>query len=103
MDRALKIFNIVFATNLGVFAILSLAIGGDAMNGYVSNEHYFLLGKGFVTEVSSTIYRYSWWHALSVELSAPLFFILNVARYIATKPEPDIRRTLKSFESDQPR
>ena len=42
----------------------SVYFGGDALAGYVKAGHYFLCAHGHCTEVSSSIWHYSYWHAV---------------------------------------
>jgi hypothetical protein len=40
-------------------------IGGDALNGHVQHERYYLASHNAATEVSKAVYDYSWWHAVA--------------------------------------
>jgi hypothetical protein len=51
--------------NFFAFVEVSIYLGGDALNGYVQNGHHFLCENGRCTEVSSSLWRYSWWHAVT--------------------------------------
>ena len=55
----------VATTNFFSFIFGSLYFGGDALNGYVKTGHFFLCAHGACTEVSSTVWHYSYWHAVS--------------------------------------
>lgn len=48
------------------FAFVSIAtyLGGDAINGYVKDGHYFIAAHGHAYEVSRTVFVYSKWHAI---------------------------------------
>jgi hypothetical protein len=50
--------------NFLAFFIGSLYLGGDARNGYVKAGHYFLCSHGRCTEVTQSVWTYSYWHAL---------------------------------------
>ena len=52
------------AINFFVFVLASVYLGGDALNGHIEAGHYFLCAHGRCTEVSSSIWHYSYWHAV---------------------------------------
>jgi len=63
--RAAAIF--IFALlNFGVFAVVAMSLGGDALAGSHANGHYFLSDHGHLTKVSAGVFRYSQVHAVSV-------------------------------------
>jgi hypothetical protein len=51
--------------NFFSFVFASLYLGGDALNGHIAAGHYFLCMQGHCTEVSSSIWHYSYLHAVS--------------------------------------
>jgi hypothetical protein len=58
---------------LMAFMVGTVILGGDAINGHAANGHYYLDGKGHLTEVSRTIFLYSKWHSItSFLIAAPL-------------------------------
>jgi hypothetical protein len=61
----------VTAVNFIAFLAMIFYLGGDALNGYVRDGHYFLglHSNGPFTEVSPAVFSYSRWHALSVIMS----------------------------------
>jgi hypothetical protein len=59
-----KVIAGIVIANFFLFVIISMLIGGDALNGHVTNGHYFLTMKGVDTEVTESVFRYSWWHAV---------------------------------------
>ncbi len=81
MNRFLKYFFIVWATNLLLFFILSAYLGGDALNGKIIDGRYFLASHGRLTEVSRRVFIYSEVHAVFVVvlgvLAMPLAIIAN--------------------------
>lgn len=58
--------------NCGVFALVACVIGGDAMNGHIKNGRYYVRDKRRVTEVSRTVWMYSYYHARSIWITHPL-------------------------------
>jgi hypothetical protein len=64
--------------NFACFVIIGLYLGGDALNGYAKDGHYFLDSHGRLTEVSSGVWTYSYYHAISVYFTHVSTFILLV-------------------------
>jgi hypothetical protein len=58
--------------NFLLFAVSSAFLGGNALSGYVELGHYYLAGRGHLTEVSRTVWICSRVHALTNLLSFPL-------------------------------
>ena len=50
----------------------SMALGGDALNGYQQEDHYFLGSHGSYTEVSRAIWEWSRVHTASLLITHPL-------------------------------
>lgn len=71
--------------NLLISLIVSLLIGGDAINGKIENGHFYLFG-GYVkgvkeyTEVGQALFEYSKWHAYSCIALAPFMVIAGGMR-----------------------
>jgi hypothetical protein len=63
--RWLKVLAAIAIANFAAFVLVAGYLGGDALNGYVRDGHYFLAAKGHAYEVSRALYLYSKWHALS--------------------------------------
>ncbi len=89
MQRALAalivIVVVVGFANFGAFLIGSRRLGGDALNGYEQNGHYYVAGHGNTAAVSEAQWRQSRFQAFSVLITFPLA-ILGLAylllRYI---------------------
>ena len=64
MNRFLKYFFIVWATNLVLFFILTAYLGGDIINGKIIHGHYFLASHGRLTKVSRPVFTYSEVHTV---------------------------------------
>ncbi len=76
----LRIYNVLFAfaaINFFAFVFVALAIGGDAVNGYSSNGHFFLKNHGRITEVSEAVFTYSKWHVYCLWVSWGAAFIAS--------------------------
>jgi hypothetical protein len=69
----------VWIANFLAFALTATYLGGDAINGYVREGHYFLAAHGRAFEVSPTLFLYSRWHAISVIGSFVILFPLALA------------------------
>ena len=61
--------------NFAAFVLISLWIGGDALNGHTLNGHYFLSNHGQLTETTRVVFLYSEIHACSLFLSGPITLI----------------------------
>lgn len=61
--------------NFACYVAISLALGGDAVNGKIENGHFYLGEHGHFTEVSSSVYGYSRIHTHSVWITHPLAFV----------------------------
>jgi hypothetical protein len=61
--------------NFAAFAIGSLVLGGDALNGKVENGTYYVAHRGTHAEVSQVAWWYSYTHAISVFVTHPLGII----------------------------
>jgi hypothetical protein len=65
---------IAWALNFAAYWIIGFSIGGDAMNGQVSNGKYFLTMHGVDTEVSYAVYMYSFIHSM-ITITSPLWIV----------------------------
>ena len=81
-----KLFTVAVAIGLLNFLLFvagAAYFGGDAVNGKVEAEKYYLWGyhngtKGYI-EVSPAVFSYSKWHAYSVMITWPLMFLAGFA------------------------
>ncbi len=53
---------VVTGVNFALFAVISLASGGDALNGKIEAGRYFLSSHGRYTEVPKSFYYFSLLH-----------------------------------------
>ena len=82
--RVVKAIAFVGVINFSLFVAGSFYLGGDALNGYRRDGHYFLgmHSNGPFTEVSRPVFLYSEWHAgfligtFAIFLAANLLFRL---------------------------
>jgi hypothetical protein len=89
LRKRLILFTSVFTAvliNFILFIIISVFIGGDAINGKAENGQYFLWGysaqkgeKGY-TEVNKGVYDYSRWHAYGVMVTWPFGMAAAILR-----------------------
>jgi len=69
------------AANFFAFVFVNIYLGGDALNGYAQEGHYFLCSHGACTEVGHSLWTYSYWHALSA-LGGILLILLELAIFV---------------------
>ncbi len=74
-DMAVIILIIVTLVNFLVFTLIALHLGGAAMNGKISDGHFYLGMYSHYTEVSRQVFTYSRWHGYSVYLTFTLSFV----------------------------
>src|SRR4051812_40933401 len=78
----LRILAVVAAVNFFSFVANAQQHGGDAMNGYHRDGHYFVCSHGACTEPSRRFWTYSYYHSIAmwvtqgaVLLGAGLYYI----------------------------
>jgi hypothetical protein len=91
--KTCEIAIFIGVVNFLLFILISVLIGGDAVNGKVANGHYYLASHGKLTEVSAFVFGYSQLHIASLFVTFPLVAIASVA-YRLTGGE----RTLSTVE-----
>jgi len=64
--------------NFLIFWVVAVCIGGDAISGSVENDRYYLSEYGQKTEVSRSLYNYSYIHTVSVFITYPSVFIVGL-------------------------
>ncbi|HTN41116.1 MAG TPA: hypothetical protein VLZ84_08195 [Asticcacaulis sp.] len=84
-DKVLSTLIVIGFVNFVAFVGISLLIGGDALNGHVTDGHYYLANHGQLTEVDQDLYNYSRWHALSLLVTHPLAIIAMAMRAFRRK------------------
>jgi hypothetical protein len=67
----------VAVVNFITFVVLSLAWGGDALNGKAAGGRFYLGHKGRFVEVSEARWRASRAHAISVLITHPLAVVVG--------------------------
>ena len=74
--------------NFGSFLVGTIVFGGDALNGKVSGDKYYLWGYGYhmgakgFHQVSRAVFNYSRWHTYSNMVTWP---VMLVAGFIAER------------------
>jgi hypothetical protein len=63
---------LIGVVNFATFLVLYFLLGGDAVHGGSTGEHYYLADHGQSTEVSYGTWLYSLIHAYSVLITIPL-------------------------------
>jgi len=77
----LRILIVVGMLNFFTFIAGITRFGGDALNGYARDGHYFLGSKGSYTEVSREVWQYSYYHGTSVSITHPLMIVAAALWY----------------------
>src|SRR5690242_11639391 len=65
----------VAMTNFVIFWVVAVYMGGDALNGFIKEGHYFIYAHGACREVAKSFWTYSYWHAISAMCGIVLVFI----------------------------
>jgi hypothetical protein len=73
--RLYKALMALVLINFVVFFVVANAIGGDAVNGFTKDGHFFLVNHGKATEVSEVVFTYSKWHVYSVWATYGCLFV----------------------------
>ena len=71
--------------NFLAYVLISLHLGGDAVNGKIDSGHYYLGSHGHYTEVSQRVFTYSRWHTYAVWFTHGLAFITASALTLRRK------------------
>lgn len=80
--RRLLVLEGIGVGNFFAFALISFIVGGSAPSGEVTGTAFFLGDRGRLVEVSSTVYWYSWLHAVSQLVTLPMFACGLVGRIL---------------------
>jgi hypothetical protein len=67
---------VIAIVNFAACFIINISIGGDAINGHVTDGHYFLGSHGRYIEVSRAVWTYSYYHTVSMWITHLSVFIL---------------------------
>jgi uncharacterized membrane protein YagU involved in acid resistance len=71
--------------NFVVFWVVDVVLGGDALNGTIVNGQYYLSQNGRLTEVTGTVYYYSYAHAVSVVVTLPIAIVCGIVLQILSR------------------
>ena len=92
----LRFTSMIVVANFLVFGLMSQHLGGDAINGMVRQGHYFLCAHGDCTEVSRSVWVYSYWHTLTA-MAGILLVFLEMGIFLNTGDiEVDLERSTPS-------
>ena len=81
MKYLLPLTFVISISNLFLFIDVDHKIGGDAINGKVDNDRYFIANHRHNTEVSAILLTYSEIHSLSLFITFPLGFLAGAGAY----------------------
>ena len=74
---------VLIMLNFFTFIVISVHLGGDALNGYVHAGKYCVCAHGGCTQVSPATWHYSYWHAMTA-IGGILLSFAEVALFINT-------------------
>jgi hypothetical protein len=89
LTRAERFIFLGGLLNFVALFLISMWVGGDAVQGKVEDGRYFVAEEGRYHEVSATFFRLNQLHVVSIFLTVPL------AGIVAWRGERRARRTLK--------
>ena len=72
MSRVERVIFIGGLLNFVALLMISMWVGGDAVQGKVEDGRYFVAEEGRYHEVSATFYRLNQLHVISIFLTVPL-------------------------------
>jgi hypothetical protein len=72
MNSAGNILIAVWIASLVVFVVVTIIIGGDAINGKTEGGHYYLYLQGHLNEVSSSIWHFDRTFTIFIMIVSPL-------------------------------
>ncbi len=78
LEKICRIIGVVTILNFLIFVVISIIIGGDAVNGHVEMGRYFLSNHGQLTEVSYPVFVYSKIHVYSLFVTFPAWLIASI-------------------------
>jgi hypothetical protein len=81
---------IVAGGNFALFAVITFASGGDALNGEREGGRYFLGSHGHYTEVARSFYYFSYIHACVTVLL--IFFCLVSVSWVTLSSGPSKKK-----------
>jgi hypothetical protein len=76
--RVVGIVALAALANFVVYVAIASSLGGDAINGYIQNGHYYLAMKGRAVEVSRAVFMYSRWHTVVLLIHITLAVVLHM-------------------------
>lgn len=71
---------VIALVNFTAFLVVSAHLGGDALNGYIRDGHFFLCAHGICTQVNSRLWHYSYYHAVAT-ICLMLLVVIEMAYF----------------------
>ncbi|MFK7800963.1 MAG: hypothetical protein AB8G95_04985 [Anaerolineae bacterium] len=87
-DLCRRIFKIALI-NFGLFFVIAIFIGGDAVNGHQEAGRYYVANHGTLTEVSYFMFMISKIHVYSLFITHPLAIIAGIVYSITGGKKED--------------
>jgi hypothetical protein len=97
LGSAYSIIIRVAIVNFLLFIVISLLIGGDAINGKVEAGRYYLGNHGVYTEVNAVVFYYSKIHCLCVWITHPLAILAAASTFSTALTKLVIQKGLDLF------
>jgi hypothetical protein len=95
--RIMLIFITITVINVLLFVLISLIIGGTAVNGKVVENHYYVGDHGEYREVSPLVYKFGLIHSYSLIISI-LFLGIPAGKYLFHVVLQETREKIKLNE-----
>ena len=84
MTRAAVVIRYLAVLNFTALVLGMIFLGGDALNGHVTESHYYLSWHGSLTEVSPAIFQYSRVHTIA----SLVLLVIAALSVLVSKPGP---------------
>ncbi|PKO16167.1 MAG: hypothetical protein CVU39_09065 [Chloroflexi bacterium HGW-Chloroflexi-10] len=82
LESLVKKLTKISLINFAIYTLIAIIIGGDAVNGYAKDGHYFLRLGGYINEVGYSLFLYSKIHTYILITNYALLFLLIIYYYI---------------------
>ena len=87
--KAKKTITKIALINFGVFVIIAIIIGGDAINGFTKDGHYYLKLGAYINEVSHPVFIYSKIHFYILIVNYVVAFVWEIISFSKKRRKND--------------
>ena len=91
-----RVVGVAMIVNFAAYWLIAAGYGGEARTGHIKDGRYFLGCHGSYTEVSRSVWSYSYYHGRSIWITHGAFFV-GIAILLNTK-----RKRRNAEPSDEP-